>query len=126
MCNHSSKSKDFSKQVWVCVTCKMESPLRDEKMKLSKMLRHNLQNWCNTVPNDTKYFDITKEKSLKFKAFVARYMKYKEYCKETLPQWEKVDTLYFADNSVEEVQKSKVTGKVRHITITSPHGDLCF
>ena len=39
--------------------------------------------------------------------------------------WEKVDTTYWADNSVEELWRDK-NGVTKTVMVVGPHGDACF
>lgn len=43
---------------------------------------------------------------------------------EVLKEWHKVDTIYWADNSVEEVWEDK-DGNRKNVVIIGPHGDAC-
>ena len=40
-------------------------------------------------------------------------------------QWKKVDTVYYADNSIEEVWEDK-DGIRKTVMTTAPHGDACY
>lgn len=41
--------------------------------------------------------------------------------------WENVGgTVSYADNSIEQRQVNKFTGKFRNVMVTAPSGDLCF
>jgi hypothetical protein len=39
--------------------------------------------------------------------------------------WKRVDVMYFADNSVEEVWEDK-DGKRKRVMVVAPHGDVCY
>lgn len=54
-----------------------------------------------------------------------RYYSFCQYCKETLPEWKTVETIPFADNSVEIKQVDK-NGNIRYKMVTPPSGDLCY
>lgn len=43
---------------------------------------------------------------------------------EAEKQWRKVDTIYWADNSVEEVYEDK-DGNRKTVMVVAPHGDAC-
>lgn len=43
---------------------------------------------------------------------------------EILKEWHKVDTIYWADNSVEEVWEDK-DGNRKTVVVIGPHGDAC-
>ncbi len=43
---------------------------------------------------------------------------------EEARQWQKVDTLYWADNSVEEIWRDKY-GTEKRVTVIGAHGDAC-
>lgn len=40
-------------------------------------------------------------------------------------EWKKVDTYYYADNSVEEVYEDK-DGNRKTVMVVGPHGDACY
>lgn len=44
---------------------------------------------------------------------------------EKARNWQKVKTLYWADNSVEEVWRDK-DGNEKTVMVTGPHGDACY
>lgn len=44
---------------------------------------------------------------------------------EDAKQWRLVDTLYWADNSVEEIFEDK-DGNRKTVMVTGPHGDACY
>lgn len=52
-----------------------------------------------------------------------RYSQFLEYMREVKPQWKVVNTIHFADNSIEEVQENKY-GEQRTVMVKSPSGDL--
>jgi hypothetical protein len=58
-------------------------------------------------------------------ALLDRYRRLLHYHEEIKPQWEYVNTIHWADNSIEIVERSN-TGKFRHRMTTAPHGDRCF
>ena len=43
---------------------------------------------------------------------------------EAAKQWKKVDTIYWADNSVEEIYEDK-DGNRKTVMVVGPHGDAC-
>ena len=43
---------------------------------------------------------------------------------EAEKQWQKIDTIYWADNSVEEVYEDK-DGNRKNVMVVGPHGDAC-
>lgn len=45
--------------------------------------------------------------------------------KEAKKNWKRVDTLYFMDNSIEEIWEDN-KGNHKRIMATAPHGDICF
>jgi hypothetical protein len=54
-----------------------------------------------------------------------RYRRFCNYMREVKPGWKTVDTIHFADNSIEEVQEN-IYGDRRQIMVKAPGGDLCF
>lgn len=61
-----------------------------------------------------------------YNKLLERYRRYCEYMTESRHNWFKVNSISWADNSVDEIQKSKLTGETRHKQVTAPHGDICF
>lgn len=53
-----------------------------------------------------------------------RYRRYVHHVTEVSPQWQVIDTIYFADNSVEVVERSK-DGRSRRRMTVPPGGDRC-
>ena len=49
----------------------------------------------------------------------------KEKAADDAREWEKVDTIYWADNSVEEIWRDK-NGVEKSVQIVAPHGDACY
>ena len=43
---------------------------------------------------------------------------------EAAKQWRKIDTIYWADNSVEEIYEDK-DGNRKTVMVVGPHGDAC-
>ena len=43
---------------------------------------------------------------------------------EAAKQWQKIDTIYWADNSVEEIYEGK-DGTRKAVMVVGPHGDAC-
>lgn len=43
---------------------------------------------------------------------------------EEAKEWEYVKTIYWADNSVEEVWKNRY-GETKNVMVVAPHGDVC-
>lgn len=54
-----------------------------------------------------------------------RYKRYCHYVEEILPEWEETGKIYWADNSVEVIQRNKF-GEKRTVPISAPGGDICF
>lgn len=67
---------------------------------------------------------ITRTEYEKIMKLLTRYQRFYTYVKETSPQWKKVREIYWADNSIEELQINKY-GEERTIMIVAPHGDAC-
>lgn len=55
-----------------------------------------------------------------------RYHRFFDYMTEVRHDWERVDEYHFADNSVEQLQKSRLTGETRRVMLKAPSGDVCF
>lgn len=76
---------------------------------------------------------VTSEHLTAMRAARRRYMEILHYLREVEPEWRpdvestgNEDGLaYFADNSTERHEINKY-GKRRQITVTAPHGDVCF
>lgn len=49
----------------------------------------------------------------------------KEKAADDAREWKKVDTIYWADNSVEEIWRDK-NGVKKSVQIVAPHGDACY
>ena len=52
-----------------------------------------------------------------------RYNRFKHYVREVKPQWKTIDTIEYADNSIEEIQENS-NGERRTVMIKCPIGDL--
>ena len=65
------------------------------------------------------------------RAEFGRLKKMQQEAKETEKQaddareWKKVNTIYYADNSVIEIWRDK-NGVKKEVMITAPHGDACY
>ena len=57
---------------------------------------------------------------------VSRFNRFKNYLIEVYPQWEFVERINWADNSIERVEFSPVLDKKRIVREVAPHGDICF
>jgi hypothetical protein len=68
---------------------------------------------------------LTREEFKKMMALLKRYQKFCHYIKEIAPQWKKVDTIFYADNSTEEIQMD-ILGNTRKVMVVAPHGDACY
>jgi predicted DNA-binding protein len=55
----------------------------------------------------------------------SRYHSFVTYCREVAPQWVEVERIYFADNSIEAVQRAS-DGRERRVMVAPPSGDRCF
>jgi hypothetical protein len=56
----------------------------------------------------------------------ARYHSFRHYCREVLPEWRETSRVFYADNSVEAVEASAITGETRRVMVTPPSGDRCY
>lgn len=55
-----------------------------------------------------------------------RYCQFRQYMRETRHQWVVIQTINYADNSVEVVEQSTLTGETRQRMTVAPGGDVCF
>lgn len=55
-----------------------------------------------------------------------RYKEFCRYMRETRHSWQKVDEIHWADNSVDVVEVSQLTGEERRRMVVAPGGDVCF
>lgn len=55
--------------------------------------------------------------------FYARYRRFCLHMKETRHRWQFVSEVHFADNSVEVIERSELTGETRQRMTVCPHGD---
>ena len=60
------------------------------------------------------------------KKLALRYRRFCHYVTEIKPEWNFVQRLHFADNSIEREERSALTGKIRRIMELGPGGDLCY
>lgn len=51
--------------------------------------------------------------------------KEQERIEEESKEWKYKETVYWADNSIEEIWENKY-GEQKTVTITAPHGDACY
>ncbi|MFG2847460.1 hypothetical protein ACGF12_30470 [Kitasatospora sp. NPDC048296] len=68
---------------------------------------------------------ITNEDRDAMKRAQDRMRELHHYFTETEPQWRNTQVIHYADNSVVQEQVNK-HGRRREITLTPPHGDVCF
>ncbi len=68
----------------------------------------------------TDYLEVEKARNI-----VRRVRRFQHYLEEVKPAWKIVDTIHFADNSVEVVEVD-MGGNRRQRMTTAPHGDACF
>lgn len=54
-----------------------------------------------------------------------RYKRFKHYVREVKPEWEFVKKIYYADNSVEVLERNKY-GETRQRMVKAPSGDACY
>lgn len=59
-------------------------------------------------------------------AIANRHDRFRRYMREDRHDWQIIDTIHFGDNSIEVVEKSRLTGETRQRMTTAPHGDLCY
>lgn len=69
------------------------------------------------------YDYLTEEEVERLKAYQAKLIAEHEAA-EAAKEWRKVETLYWADNSIEEVWEDK-DGNRKTIMTVGPHGDAC-
>lgn len=69
---------------------------------------------------------ITYDQWKQLAALAVRYHSFLHYMKEVRPRWVVVERINYADNSVEAVQRSELTGDTRRVMEKAPSGDLCF
>jgi len=55
-----------------------------------------------------------------------RYLSFVSYCREVYPQWQDLETIHWADNSVEKIQQSLILGINRRVLVKAAGGDACF
>ena len=78
-----------------------------------------LEDYCLSEPCRS----LTKKEFMRLKELQEKAEKeYKE--REKAKEWKKVDTMYYADNSIEEIYENKY-GERKTIMVTAPHGDIC-
>ncbi|AEO93887.1 gp644 [Bacillus phage G] len=53
-----------------------------------------------------------------------RYRRFRYYMSDIKPQWKDVETIPYADNSVEVIQEN-INGERRKIMTKAPSGDIC-
>lgn len=68
---------------------------------------------------------VTEEQATRIIALHQRYMSFCHYVQEVEPNWQEVERVYYADNSVEAIEQDKY-GNKRRVYVTMPHGDACF
>lgn len=69
--------------------------------------------------------EVTDEQFRRLAVLERRYASFYRYLTEVAPQWETVMTIPYMDNSVEAVQRDR-WGNERTVTVTAPHGDVCY
>jgi hypothetical protein len=69
--------------------------------------------------------DVTFEQWQKIAKLSKRYHRYVHYVEEVLPAWKTVENVYYADNSIEAVQRDR-HGRTRQVMTKAPGGDACF
>lgn len=55
---------------------------------------------------------------------LSRYRAHLRYRREIEPEWQEVDRVHYADNSIEATQRDKY-GRTRTVMVVAPHGDVC-
>lgn len=55
-----------------------------------------------------------------------RYKAFCRYMREERHSWTKVDEIHWADNSIDVVERSQLTGAERRRMVLAPGGDVCF
>lgn len=73
---------------------------------------------------DHPYRDLTKTEYARLKELQAEAIA-KHEAEEEARGWELVETIYWADNSVEEYYRDK-NGETKSVMVVQPHGDVCF
>lgn len=68
---------------------------------------------------------VTRTEYEKIMKLIARYQRFRNYVEEIAPEWRTIDTIYWADNSIEDIQVNKY-GERRKVTRVGPWGDVCF
>lgn len=72
---------------------------------------------------DHPYRDLTKTEYERLKELQAE-ARAKHEAEEDARGWELVETIYWADNSVEEYYRDK-NGETKSVMVVQPHGDVC-
>lgn len=78
-----------------------------------------LSDYCLSEP----YRSLTKKEFTRLKELQAEAMQ-KEREADEARCWKKIDTVYWADNSVEEIWEDK-DGARKTVTVVGAHGDVC-
>lgn len=69
---------------------------------------------------------VTYDQWQKLADLAVRYHRFLHYMREIQPQWVVVERINYADNSIEAVQRSQLTGNTRRVMEKAPSGDACY
>ena len=72
------------------------------------------------------FFNVEARHVSAVRALVDRYQRFCHYMTEQRHNWTEIRQDGFADNSIESVQVSALTGEQRRRLTVCPHGDVCF
>ena len=103
--------------------------LLDNYSKYSGMLffDDNFKGYRYSNPMMDKFDKICGDDERLFEDTIKLYYRHRQYViylRQVAPQWRTIETIPYADNSVEEKQIDK-NGNIRYVMITPPSGDLC-
>lgn len=98
------------------VTCGWSERNFNTEKKLSNFY---LSDYCDSEP----FASLTKDEFNRLCEIQKSIKAYEEHL-EVLRDWRKVDTIYYADNSVEEIWEDK-DGNRENRMVVAPHGDAC-
>jgi len=79
--------------------------------------------YLSDYPMSEPYRSLTQTEFERLKVLQGEAVK-AEKAAEAAREWRRKETIYWADNSVEEVWEDK-DGNTKVVTITGPHGDAC-